>query len=60
MLSKRKYKKIFFQFSSNFLIVLNFNKEYLRLDLSDEIKWDFFQAVTVTQLLYGCTTRMLM
>ena len=25
-------------------------------DLSDKIKWDFFQAVTVSVLLYGCTT----
>ena len=25
-------------------------------DLLDEIKWDFFQAVTVSILSYGCTT----
>ena len=25
-------------------------------DLSDKIKWDFFQAVSVSILLYGCTT----
>ena len=24
-------------------------------DFSDKIKWDFFQAVAVTVLLYGCT-----
>ena len=28
-------------------------------DLSDKIKWDFFQAVAVSILLYGCTTLML-
>ena len=25
-------------------------------DLSDKIKWEFFQAVTVSVQLYGCTT----
>ena len=25
-------------------------------DLSDKIKWDFFQALIVSILLYGCTT----
>ena len=25
-------------------------------DLSDKIKWDFFQVVAVLILLYGCTT----
>ena len=28
-------------------------------DLSNSIKWDFFQAVVVPILLYGCTTWML-
>ena len=29
-------------------------------DLSDEIKWDFFQDIAVSVLLYGCTTWILM
>ena len=29
-------------------------------DLSNKIKWDFFQAVAMTVLLYGCTTWTLM
>ena len=29
-------------------------------DLSDKIKWDFFQAVVVSVLLYRCTTKTLM
>ena len=28
----------------------------LNSDQSDKIKWDFFQAVTASILLYGCTT----
>ena len=28
-------------------------------DLSDKSKWDFFQAVTVSVLLYECTIKML-
>ena len=28
-----------------------------KFDLTDEIKWDFFQAVTMSVLLYGSTTR---
>ena len=28
-------------------------------DISDKIKREFFQAVTVSLLLYGCTTRMI-
>ena len=29
-------------------------------DLSDKIKWEFFEAVAVSVLLYGCTTCALM
>ena len=28
--------------------------------ISDKIRWEFFQAVVVSELLYGCTTWMLM
>ena len=31
----------------------------LKSDLSDKVKQDFFQAVTVSILLYGCATWML-